>query len=444
VRFRSTFALLGVFAILGGYVYFAEYRGRDVREQQEAAKKKLFSTPLKDVTGLSLAFPDHRISAVKKDDKHWEISEPQGIEADSDEWDMLVSSLGQIERGTAVSGVSDFAQYGLDKPEVEVTAKLKDGHSVGVQFGKENPKKTDNYAKLSDSTEVFLSPANWSKTFQKSLTDLRNKKVLEFAADDINSVRIDDGRNQIELQKSGTDWLVKKPLDLKADSSEVSSLLSTIQTARASKFADEAMTPAGAGLAPPVSKLTLHDAKTNADRVLSFGKSPETDKYYARDESRLPIMIIDKAIPGKVRRPLIDWRDRSIAHVDPESIDEIEILRGAEKISLKKQGTDWKLSDGRKAQAEKISSVLNMVEFERAQEILDSPGNLSTYGLDKPRTEVTLRQAGKDVLDLKFGNATRNPDGSYLKVSTSSTVMTVSPDFLEKFSLKVDDLAESH
>ena len=99
VRFRSTLVLLVVFAALGGYVYFAEYRGRDEREQQEASKKKLFPTPLKDVVGLSLAFPDHKISAVKKDDKHWEFTEPQGIDADSDEWEMLVSSLGQIEKG---------------------------------------------------------------------------------------------------------------------------------------------------------------------------------------------------------------------------------------------------------------------------------------------------------------------------------------------------------
>src|SRR4051794_22245877 len=81
VRFRSTLVLLVVFAALGGYVYFAEYRGHDERQQQEASKKKLFPTPLKDVTGLSLSFPDHKISAVKKDDKHWEFTEPMGIDA---------------------------------------------------------------------------------------------------------------------------------------------------------------------------------------------------------------------------------------------------------------------------------------------------------------------------------------------------------------------------
>ena len=444
MRFRSTLVLLVVFAALGGYVYFAEYRGHDEREQQEASKKKLFPKPLKDVTSLSLAFPDHKISAVKKDDKHWEFTEPMGIDADSDEWDMLVSSLGQIEKGGAVSASTNLAQYGLDKPVVEVTAKMKDGKSVGVLFGSENPKKSDNYAKLSDSPDVFLSPVSGSKSFQKSLTDLRNKKVLEFALDDINSIRIEDGKNLMEFQKSGMDWLVKKPLDLKADGEEMSGFLSAIQSARATSFADSGLTLLSAGLAPVATKITLHDAKANTDKVLSLGKSPETDKYYARDESRSAIMIIGKDVPAKARRPLINWRDRSIAHFDQGGIDELEIVRGTEKITARKQGSDWKLADGRKAQMDKISSLLLAVEFERAQEIIDSPESLSTYGLDKPRIEVTLRQAGKDVLGLKFGGPTRNPVGSYLKVSTNPAVMTVAEDFFAKFSLKADDLADTH
>lgn len=444
MRFRSTLILLVVFAALGGYVYFAEYRGHDEREKQEASKKKLFSEPLKDVTALSLTFPDHKMSAVKKDDKHWEFTEPQGLDADSDEWDMLVSSLSQIEKGGAVSASTNLAQYGLDKPVVEVTAKLKDGKSVGVLFGSENPKKSDNYAKLADSPDVFLSPVSGSKSFQKSLTDLRNKKVLEFALDDINSIRIEDGKTLMEFQKSGMDWLIKKPLDLKADAEEISGFLSAIQSARATSFADSGLTLMSAGLAPVTTKVTLHDAKANTDKILSIGKSPETDKYYARDESRTAIMIINKDVPAKARRPLIDWRDRSIAHFDQGSIDELEIVRGPEKISVRKQGSDWKLADGRKAQMDKISSLLLAVEFERAQEIIDSPGNPSTYGLDKPRIEVTLRQAGKDVIGLKLGGPTRNPMGSYLKVSTNPAVMTVAEDFFAKFSLKADDLAETH
>jgi len=443
VRFRGTIVLLIVFAVLGGYVYFAEYRGHDEREQKKAAAKKLFPVPLKDVTGLTLVYPDHRISAVKKDEKRWEITEPKGIDADSDELEMLASNLNQIEKGQVISADKpDLTSFGLDKPAIDVTAHLKDGKDVRILFGAENPKKTDKYAKVGDSAEVFLSPSNWSKSFQKSLTDVRNKKVLDFAADDINSIRLDDGKNQIELQKSGNDWQLKMPAGLKADNGEVSGFLSALQNARATSFADESVDPKNTGLNPPAARVTLHDGKANTERVLSIGKSPEADKYYAKDESRSAVFVIDKEIPGKVRRPVMDWRDKSVAHIEPENIDEVEITRGAEKLSLKKQGSEWKLADGRKVQSEKISNALAALEFERASQILDAPGKPSEYGLDKPRLEVILRQAGKDILGLKFGSGTRNPEGSYLKVSTSMAVMTVTADLYDKFNLKADEIVE--
>lgn len=439
MRFRSTFILLGVFVVLGGYVYFAEYRGQDQREKQEASKKKLFPTPPKDVTELSLAFPDHKISAVKKDEKHWEITEPQGVEADSAQWDMLASGLGDIEKeGVVATTSTDLAPFGLDKPAVQVTAKLKDGHTVSVLFGGENPRKTQAYAKLADNAEVFLSPVSSSKTFQKSLMDLRDKKVLDIAVDDISSVRIEDGKNQVEIQKSGMDWLLKKPLEVKADGAEVSAFLGLIQSAHALSFVDEEI--------KPEMKITLHDGKANADRILSIGKSSEADKYNARSEGRKSIAVIDKEIPAKARRPVLDWRDKSIVHFEMDAVDkvdEIELNRGTEKISLKRQGMDWKLADGRKVPSDKVSNVLAALEFDRFVQIIDAPGSLSTYGVDKPRLEVTLRQAGKDLVSLKFGNATHNPEGAYLKVSTSPAVMTVSTDLYGKFNLKADDFAET-
>jgi len=442
VRFRGTWILLLVFLVLGGYVYFAEYRGRDEREQQEAAKKKLFATPPKDVTELSLIFPDHRISAVKKDTR-WEITEPQGVDADSSEWDSLVSSLGQIEKDRVVaSGNLDVAQFGLDHPAVQVSAKSKDGKTVSVQFGSDNPKKDLTYAKLPEGKEVFLTAVTWSQAFKKSLTDLRNKNVLGFVQDDISSIRIENGKNEIEFQKSGMDWTLKKPAEMKADGPEVSSFLSSIQSARAANFAGPEVTEAQAGLMPPVSKVVLHDSKANTDRVLSIGKSPEKDKYYAKDESRPAIMIIEKEIPAKLLEPAATWRDKTIAHFEQQSIDEVEIARGSEKITVKKQGTDWKLADGRKAQSDKISNALAMLEFERAEQFVDSPAALSTYGLDKPRLEVTLRQTGKDVANLKFGNATHKPEGTYAKAA-GPAIMTVTTDLYDKFNLKADDLAEA-
>src|ERR1051325_9194441 len=206
MRFKGTTALFLVFVVLGAYVYFAEFRGKDERQKQEEAKKKAFQVDDKDITEISLIYPDRTITGVKKGEKHWEITSPPGIEADSDEWEQLASSIPKIERGdTVAQNVQDPGQFGLKDPAVRVSAKTKNGKTIEILFGAENPKKTFNYAKTPDNADVFLTASNWAKTFTKTVSDLRNKKVLEFEADDIDDVKIEESAKTLEAQKSGED-----------------------------------------------------------------------------------------------------------------------------------------------------------------------------------------------------------------------------------------------
>ena len=152
MKFKGTTVLFAVFVILGGYVYFSEFRGKEQRDKQEEAKKKAFNVEPADIVELSLIFPDHTLKALKKGDKQWALAEPAGIEADSDEWEQLASDFLRVEReGTVSSQADDLAPFGLKDPAVKVIAKMKDGKSLEVSFGDENPRKIDNYAKLGNS-----------------------------------------------------------------------------------------------------------------------------------------------------------------------------------------------------------------------------------------------------------------------------------------------------
>ena len=380
MRFKGTTVLFIVFVVLGFFVYFTEFRGREEREKQEAAKKKVFAVEQKDIAEISLIYPDRTITGVKKGEKQWEITTPSGIEADPDEWDQLASNIPNIDReDTVAANAQDLAPFGLDKPPVKVEAKLSGGKSIQILFGSENPKKSYNYAKLGDSNDVFLAGSSWSRTFTKTVTDLRNKKVLNFESDDIDGIKISEAGKEIEVQKPGEDWQLKKPLDVKADNGDITTFISAIRFARAASFPDPPADAKAAGLDPAAIRITLHDGKAKADRVLLIGKTAETGRYYARDASREAIFIIDKEIPEKARRPIFDWRDKTITKLDRDKIDKIEIVRGADTLAILKAGSDWKLSDGKIVQWDKVSGMLNALEFEKAKAIIDTPPNLVLY-----------------------------------------------------------------
>ena len=448
MRFKGTLILLLVFAALGGYVYLTDFYGKEARDKQEEAKKRLFGGEAKDISELSLQNEGRTITAVRKGEKDWEITTPAGLEADPEAWDQLATTFVEVQKDAVVkTEKADLAAFGLDKPGIVVGAKVKDGKTQSVLIGAENPKKTFNYAKRADSEEVFLLPTSSTSSFKKTPTDLRNKKVLDFESDNIDVVRISStGKPEIEIQKQGSDWSIKKPLETRADSGEVSSFLSAIQFSRASAFADEKVDAKAAGLDAPTVKVVLHDQKAGQDRTLLFGKSPEKDKHYASDAARPAIFILATEIIDKAKRPLEEWRDKSLVRfgeAGSSGIDQIDIVRGAERFSMKKTGSDWAAADATKLQQTKVMEMLALIDSERALAFEDSPRSLARFGLDKPRLEVILQEKGKEIARLQFGSENTNPAGVYLKSSANPAIQIVKKELYDKLNVRQADVVEA-
>lgn len=447
MRFKGTLALLAVFVALGGYVYFSDFYNNEERQKQEESKKQLFGGEAQDVVEITLEHEGKTTTAVRKGEKDWAITNPAGLEADAEAWEQLASRFVEMRKDEIVSTEkTDLAPYGLNMPGIVIKAKLKNGQTPGVLVGSENPKKTFNYGKRADNDEVFLISTADSSSFKKSLTDLRNKKVLDFEADNIDVVRISSsGKPDIEIQKVGMDWQIKKPLEVRADTGEVMSFLSAIQFSRTSAFADDKIDARTSGIETPGARVTLHDQKAGVDRTLVFGKSPEKGKYYAKDASRPAIFILATEVIDKAQGPLFGWRDKSLANFGADGIsavDELDIVRGSERLSLKKTGNDWAASDGRKVQQAKLSEMLSAIQNERATSIVDAPKAPGSYGLDKPRLEVVLRGKGKEVAALRFGSDSLSPAGVHLK-SAGPTIMTVSKDLYDRLNVKWSDILEA-
>src|SRR5262249_44620848 len=158
------------------------------------------------------------------------MTSPAGVETDPEEWQTLASNIPRIEReDTVEQNAQDLTPFGLKDPAVKVTAKTKDGKTFDILFGADNPRKTFMYAKFCINNEVFLTASKCEKTFTKTVADLRNKKILEFEPEDIDNVKVAEGPKELEAQKSGDNWDLKKPIDGKADSGELSTFVSSIR-----------------------------------------------------------------------------------------------------------------------------------------------------------------------------------------------------------------------
>src|SRR5258705_12881903 len=86
--------------------------------------------------------------------------------------------------------------------------------------------------------------------------DLRDKQVVDFKEDEVQSIEITGGATPIVLAREGTDWKLTQPKALKADAAEIRSLLAAIKGVRAEDFVDEPEALGEYGLDPPRPEIT--------------------------------------------------------------------------------------------------------------------------------------------------------------------------------------------
>ena len=241
MRFRGTAVLFLLLAALAGWVYWTDIRGREEREQAAEAAALALPVEADAVVGISLVYPDRTITGTRTDDG-WAFVSPEGLEAASAEWDRLAANVGRIERGEAIASENpDLAGFGLVPPALEVRVETSDGDEEAILFGDENPAGTDNYVKLDSAADVFLSPTSWLSLLSVELDTLRDKTVLGFDPDTIQ--RIEISTDGVSLQKQGTSWSLESPIRTAADDAVVRSFLSTLDSARATGFQEEPVSP---------------------------------------------------------------------------------------------------------------------------------------------------------------------------------------------------------
>ena len=441
MKFKGTTSLFILLIVLGAWVYLTDVRGRRDREQVAEDAKKALPIDDEEISEISIIYPDHTITGIRVDGG-WEITSPADVEADSGEWDLLASNVPRIEREeTVLSQGTELEEYGLSSPALRVAVKMSDGRTHEILFGNENPRKIYNYAKLAADDEIFLSPGSWLRIFEKEVNDLRGKVILAFEQDDIDRIEI-TGMKRLTLDRTDESWRLKRPIETGADQGEVSTFLGAVNFARASGFAEEGVDAAGAGLAEPSVRIVLHNEVEDEDHVLLLGRETEgeADRYFAKDEDRRTIFIVDDDIFERANRPVFDWRDKSIASFDRDEVVEIELRRDDDRLVLRRSGEDWILPDGKKIMLDRVSGMLNTLEFERSKQIIDSPGPSGQYELASGRLEVVLRGDGEEILRFSFGADVDDPDGVYWKSAHETVVRVVSKDVFDRFNITAEDL----
>jgi hypothetical protein len=473
MRFRGTLVLLLICAALGVFVYFYEIKGGENREKAKQEANQLWKVESANIEQIDLITPQEHITAVRKGDKEWKLTEPRAVDADSDELNRMAGSAAEITRESVLeSNVTDLARFGLQPPQLTLEIKTKDGKKHEVLFGENNPTGNSTYATVPGSKEVMLVAGYTASSFKKKFEDLRNRAVLNFEQYETNSLDLQSDKGNVRLAKENDKWWLQGKERVAADSSAVSGLLSTLNSARVKEFFEGNPDDyVSLGFDKPTLDVRLTFGKDRAIKHLTVGLeksklvrkgqkpakpgtarkaqekpattgTADTDLYLARDESRPEMFFVDKELLDKLRKGSGDFRDKALASFQRWDIDAITLTnaRGTFNFAKSESGGDWVLAGGKKkARWDAVNGILDALE-KPVKEFIDAPAALSTYGLDKPSVRVVLKQKGQVKLECDFGKDAK--DGVYAQVKGETTVKVADKESLDKLDKGESDLVE--
>ena len=447
MKAKNTLILLAVLVAIVAYVYFYEIKGGEERKKEKEAASELLPIKKEDVSGLILERPAEniKIKAVKKDDQ-WEITEPVKTAGDRFAIEGVINSVlnSKIERVVAKDTAS-LKDFGLKPPEAVLILIEKSGKKDTVSIGSKNPTNAYLYIRRDHRPKVELTSASMSYQTSKKLIDLRDKTVLKFENENVERLVLKTKTGRFVLEKSGDTWQITSSIRKSADKSEVEKLLNKVKNARVNKFVvEKAVDLQKYGLRKPSFVFTVYLKPNQARKTLFIGKKTPGGDYYAKDDSRDPIMSISKDVPEGLQPTLFDLRNKKILTFKRADLAGIKLIYKDTTIVCEKDTSNkWVIAypESAKAKSWKISSLLAGLENLKAAEFLgESKQAFRKAGFRRPELIVHLYDKDKNLVESLYIGRSYDAKKNYVTNRKKKEVFGVSSDDLKTIEISLNEL----
>jgi ribosomal protein L12E/L44/L45/RPP1/RPP2 len=385
------------------------------------SNKKQAATPAKSATDTSsklLTIPADQFQEIrikkltgevqdlKLVDGKWRIVEPSALAADQDTVTSMVTSLSALTADKTIEeSAADLKPYGLDVPTLDIAITKKDGKTAGVIVGDATPTNSGNYAKLPDSSRVYTIASYVKTGLDKTVNDLRDKRLLTFDSDKITRVALAAKGVPVEFGKNAqSEWQILKPRPLRADATQVDSLVGKLKDAKMDPLvSDDDAKKAAAAYASGTKVAVATVSDSSGDQTLEVHKDKDKN-YYAKSSVVEGIFKVPADIGDALDKGIDDFRNKKLfdfGFSDPTKIE----LKGATYI---KSGDKW-MSGARTMDNTAVQSLIDKLRDLAATKFADqSAGDpvfeaTVTSNSGKKVEKVTIRKQGSQYFAQREG-----------------------------------------
>jgi hypothetical protein len=333
-------------AALSGVVWWAKKHPQpSATSSSTSTSPKLADIPDAQIQSIDLKKRDGSAVDLAHKDGKWVITAPESYPADQDAASSVASALSPLTADSIVDdNPADLAKYGLKSPSLTVTVHEKNGKSPELLFGDDVPAGSLVYARLESSPKVYAVSSSVKTSFDKSVNDLRDKRLLTFDSNKLTRADLISAKSDIEFGKNNQgDWEILKPQPYRADSFQVEELLRKLTDAKmdlSGSAEDAKKTSAAFASGQLVATVKVTDA--SGTQTLDVRKNK--DDYYARSSVVKGTYKVSSDLGKELEKPLDDFRNKKIFDFGFSDPTKIEVQQGTNAKTLTRSGTDWKIN----------------------------------------------------------------------------------------------------
>jgi hypothetical protein len=392
MKSRGLLAAAVVLAALTGALYWSNHRkAKEVSAAPSAdTPPKVLSLNSADLVRVKISKKGGEEVALSKNDAgQWQITSPKPLPADQEAVSGLASTLSSLNSDRLVEEkAADLGPYGLTQASIAITATDKNKKAVELRLGDDTPAGSSVYAAVAGDPRVFIIASYNKSSLDKSLNDLRDKRLLTFDSDKLSRIELTAKKQTIEFGRNKDQWQILKPKPMRADQFPVQDLVRAVQDAKMDLTSAEDQKKSASAFNSGTMVATAKVTDTSGTQELQVRKSK--DDYYAKSSAVEGIYKVSSSVATSLDKNLDNFRNKKLFDFGFSEPEKIEMHDGAKGYFLTRNGSDW-WSNGAKMDESGVSSLVSTIRDLSANKFPES-------GFTTPVMDLTVTSdSGKRI-----------------------------------------------
>lgn len=136
-------------------------------------------------------------------------------------------------------------------------------------------------------------------------------------------------------------------------------------------------------------------------------RGPGYQGAYVRKAGADEVYLVRGSLPDVVERYVDEWRDRRIAEVEPDSVQEVRVERGKVRYTLRRRDGRWEFAGGAEADTAEVRRMLDEYRNLRAGGF-PTAAQEDSIDFARPERRVVLVGKSGPLLELLFDSLSYN------------------------------------